>query len=489
MLVSDLLRSCGPEPLSDEEKQMTRWAFITGAKVIDGTGAEPVEDCSVLVKDDRIAAVGPDVTADHVPSGESITRLDATGKTVMPGLIDGHCHTSFGAARTQEEQCMYTSVEIRTLRSASNVRRVLRAGVTSVSDPGGSYFIAVGLREGIKEGLVVGPRITCSGRFISTSNGIGSFYPSSVGVPDGSVGVEANTPDEMLQEVRFQIKNGVDHIKIGDTVYGDGEAFSPEEIALMADTAHRLGKRVTMHARGSNNVAAAVAAGLDWIMHGNTMTDEVIEDLAASKIPLCPTLALLANLADFGGVVGVPQNKRDTYQRLLDNSAETFHRAKKAGVTFISGTDTGFAATPYGDWHARELELLMTYAGLTPLEAIKAGTSDCAITMGPDHNGGSIEVGKDADLLIVDGDPIANIKVLQDKQNIETILLGGEIVDLDEIDVPLHPYDPSMLICPGEITWDAVFGDGEAGQLDIEGVSGDIAKELAMELRHLGESV
>ena len=131
---------------------MASWIMISGGSVIDGTGSQPVDDCSVLVRDDTIVAVGVDVNEDHIPRGEPVTRIDATGRSVMPGLIDAHCHTSFGEARTQEEQDLYTSHELRTLRSAWNVTKVLRAGVTGISDPGGSYFIGVGIREGIAEG-------------------------------------------------------------------------------------------------------------------------------------------------------------------------------------------------------------------------------------------------------------------------------------------------------------------------------------------------
>ena len=236
---------------------MSSWILISGGTVIDGTGSPAVEDCPVLVKDETIEAVGAGASEESIPRGDDVVRIDATGKTVMPGLIDAHCHTSFGESRTQEEQDLYTSHELRTLRSAWNVTKVLRAGVTGISDPGGSYFIGVGIREGIAEGLVQGPRMKTAGRFLSTSNGISDWYPSSVGVPDSSIGKVVNTADEMVTEVRHQVKNGVDLIKIGDSVLGDFEAFSRDEVKAMSDAAHRLNKCITMHARGSNNVDSA----------------------------------------------------------------------------------------------------------------------------------------------------------------------------------------------------------------------------------------
>ncbi len=465
---------------------MSSWVLISGGSVIDGTSAPAVEPCSVLLRDDRIEAVGPDVDDDTIPRGDEVVRIDATGKTVMPGLIDAHCHTSFGESRMQEEQDLYTSHELRTLRSAFNVTKVLRSGVTGISDPGGSYFIGVGIRQGIAEGLIQGPRMTTAGRFISTSNGISDWYPSSVGVPDSSIGKVANTVTEMVTEVRHQVKNGVDLIKIGDSVLGDFEAFSTDEIKAMSDTAHRLNKRITMHARGSNNVDSGVAAGLDWIMHGNVLRDDTIERLAESKIPLCPALLLLGNLAEFGPMVGVPTSTRDAYAGLLDATAESLHKARQAGVTLISGTDTGFAATPYGEWHARELELLMRYAGMTALEAIKAATHDCAVVLGEAADVGSIQVGKGADVIVVDGDPLADIGVLQDKRRISTVILRGVVQTFDdEVLAQRRPYQRAQHICPAEITYDAVYNgaiEENRDKPDVRDFATSGQRDLAAEL-------
>jgi len=462
---------------------VSSWLLIKGGTVIDGTGGKPIQNGSVLVKDDNIENVGQEISVGPLQPADSVVEIDARGKTVMPGLIDAHCHTSFGEARMQEEQDLYTSHELRTLRSAWNVTKVLRSGVTGISDPGGSYFIGVGIREGIREGLIQGPRMTSAGRFISTSNGISDWYPSSVGVPDSSIGKVANTVDEMVTEIRYQAKNGVDLIKIGDSILGDTEAFSTDEIKAMSEAAHRLNTRITMHARGSNNVDSAIAAELDWIMHGNTLTDDTIERLADSKIPLCPTLLLPGNLAEFGTEVGVPTSTRDAYARLLESTADALHKVREAGVTLISGTDTGFAATPYGEWHARELELLMRYAGMTALEAIKAATHDCALVLGEEHNVGSISIGKTADILIVDGNPLEDIRILQDPAKIETVILGGvvQIFD-DEVLQQKRPYERAQHICPQEITYDLVYNGGETEQIDLREFDNENQIDLAREL-------
>ncbi|MCY3616368.1 MAG: amidohydrolase family protein, partial [Acidimicrobiaceae bacterium] len=249
---------------------------------------------------------------------------------------------------------------------------------------------------------------------------------------------------------------------------------------------HRLNKRITMHARGSNNVDAAVAAGLDWIMHGNALGDDTIERLADSRIPLCPALLLLGNLSEFGEVAGVPAAKRDIYSRVLESTAESLNKAREAGVTLIVGTDTGFACTPYGEWHARELELLMRYAGMSPLEAIKAATHDCAVVLGDGANVGSLVPGKGADIIVVDGDPLADIRVLQDKKRIQTVILRGEVQTFDdEVLAQRRPYNPAQHISPSDITYDLVFNGGAGEQPDVRDSSSDGEQELLDELDEL----
>ena len=458
------------------------WLLVSNATVLDGTGSPPVAGQSVLIEGDTITAVGVDVSADQVPRGDTVERLDAAGKTLMPGLIDAHCHTTFGETFQQEEQDLYTSVETRTLRSAWNVKKILRAGVTGISDPGGSYFISVGVREGVRSGIVEGPHIFAAGRFISTSNGIADWYPDAVGVPDSGIGMVCNSRDAMVAEVRRQIKNGVDLIKIGDSPMGNYQAFMDDEIAVIAEVAHLLNKKVTIHARGSANVDAAVKAGVDWIMHGNAMNDDTIERLAESGIPLVPTLTLLANLRDWGLVAGVPQAKVDAYNRILDYTAVSLHKAHDAGVRFITGTDSGFAVTPYGEWHAREMELLMDIAGLSAMEAIQAATSNAAVVLGLAGKVGVVKPGKLADLIIVDGSPLDDIRILQDRSRIHTVISRGDLVDLEERES--RPYNRAQVISGGRITREAVYGDREPGAEAAGDIpwSGDTAHDLSHDL-------
>ena len=251
-------------------------------------------------------------------------------------------------------------------------------------------------------------------------------------MPSSSIQVLANSVEEMLAEVRKQIKNGVDFIKLADSPAGEYQAFRDDELKQIADLVHQLGRRVTIHARGSAEVGASVRAGLDWIMHGNSMTDEVIEELAESGIPLVPTIMLPANIAEWGDLCGASTASREHRMRSLEKTADTLHRAREAGVQLLAGTDTGFAITPYGEWHAREMDLLATYAGLSPLQAICAMTKDAARTVNLEGQVGEVKPGQLADLIVVKGDPSKNIKTLLDKSNIKVVIKDGEIMKFDE---------------------------------------------------------
>ena len=466
---------------------MPSWLLITNANLIDGTGAAPISGTSVLVRDQLIHRIGSeDRLRAEVPQVDSIETIDAAGKTLMPGLIDAHCHMTYGESRAQEEQDLYTGVELRTLIAAANATKVLRAGVTSISQPGGSYYIGVGLREGIRSGLVQGPRMTAAGRYITTSNGLTDYYPTSVGNPDGAIGKLANTLPEMVNELRRQVKNGVDFIKLADSPYGQWQAFTNDEMKHLAELAHNLRRPITVHARGSAEVSAAVDAGFDWIMHGNVMTDETIDKLATSRIPLVPTLLLLANLSDWGDLCGVPASQRDGARRMLEKTSDSLHRAHAAGVKILAGTDTGFSVTPYGEWHARELELLMVYAGLTELEAIRSATKDAAITTSLGDQVGEVAEGKYADLLVVKGDPSKNIRVLVDKRNIEVVIKGGSVVQFDDEELETRWAHPErvMTFSLDDLTYDKVYGEGSPEGHPVPLWTREQSKDIAAELRH-----
>jgi imidazolonepropionase-like amidohydrolase len=256
------------------------------------------------------------------------------------------------------------------------------------------------------------------------------------------------------------VKNGVDFIKLADSPFGEYQSFRDEELKTVADLAHQLGKRCTIHARGDAEMKAAVLAGFDWVMHGNLMNRDTVELLAERQTPLVPTLLLLEMWAEHGPRIGSPPYIVDACKEMLERTRESLHMAHEAGVKFVLGTDTGFAMTPYGEWHAKELELLMKYAGLSSLEAIAAGTFNAGIVLNLEGEVGGIAPGMLADLLVVDGDPTEDITLLQDPKRIETIVLDGEIVDIDRNIAP-WPNEPSITYANRYLTRESTLSPGE----------------------------
>jgi imidazolonepropionase-like amidohydrolase len=452
--------------------------LIRNCDVVDGRGSAPLRDVDVEIAGNRISDVRPASVEDAAPPPDSeLMVLDARGKTLMPGLIDAHCHMTYGESLTQEAQDIFTSVEGRTLRSAWNVQRVLAAGVTGISQPGGSYFIGVAVRDGINAKKIKGPRMTSAGRYITTSNGLVDWYPDDTGVVEGGIGIRCNTLDEMIAEVRRQVKNGVDFIKLADSPLGEYQSFRDEELHAIADLAHQLKRRCTIHARGDAEMKAAVKAGFDWVMHGNQMEQDTVDLLAETQTPLVPTLLLFEVWAEYGSLFGAPKPIVEGSKRMLERTYTSLHMAHEAGVKFVTGTDTGFAMTPYGEWHAKELELLMKYAGLNELEAIRAATFDAGVVLNLEGEVGAVAPGMLADLLIVDGDPTEDITVIQDKEKIETIILDGEIVDVDRNLEP-WPNEASLTYATRSLTQE-LLRRGPDGATDVEPAMPLIGNPLA----------
>ena len=302
-----------------------------------------------------------------------------------------------------------------------------------------------------------------------------------------------NTVDEMKAEIRKQVKNGVDLIKLADSPYGQFQAFTDDELKHVADLVHQLGRKCTIHARGSAELDAAVRAGFDWIMHGNVMTDETIDRLAASGIPLVPTLLLLANMCDWPDLTGTLPRDISGMRGMLEKTADTLHRAHAAGVRFAMGTDTGFGVTAYGEWHARELELLTVYAGLSPLEAITAGTRNGAAMLGLAGELGEVSPGCLADLLVIRGNPLANLRVLVNKANILHVIKDGDVqVFPDDLDAKRFQFDRLPNVYSRvDLTYDMVMGGDPSPSYTLAPWSLSDSKDLVHDIdalqQHAGE--
>lgn len=410
---------------------MTRQLLIDGATIIDGLGNPPFAG-AVLVEDDRIVAIGPR-SAMNLNSPEVI---DGTGCHLMPGLIDAHCHITFDEPRSNDELFFHRREGLAALIAARNAQRVLSAGVTGFLDADCIFDLGVDLRDAIDAGIVPGPRMATGGNALLTSVGgtAGLLFPDS-----GRRGYAriVRGRDEIVAEVRRQAKIGVDWIKVHVTGLiprqrqkGEIQAWSFDELRLVCDTAHELGLSVTGHCRNPQSIQDSVRAGFDMILHATFMDDATLEVVVDHGTPLVPTFTFQANLADYGRRVGADPSLEDLFRREIADSAVMLRRAYEAGVPLLCGTETGFSLTPYGEWHYREMEVFVRDLGFSPVQAIRAATSECGRAIGLQGEVGAVAVGWLADLLLVDGDPSSDVTVLGDKSRLREIILNGRRVNL-----------------------------------------------------------
>ena len=403
---------------------------VTGGRVLPCEDETVIDAGAVVIEDDRVAWVGPQAELPEQYQGNGIIPIDATGKTVIPGLVDGHMHISFGEAASEEELSIYTPAEYRAVRASVDAEKALLAGVTSSCDPGGPYQVALAVRDAIEAGLVQGPRMACAGKQITTQQGIADGFPEWIGVPESSFGALVRNDSELIQEIRTEVKAGVNLIKIAGSGTSSNEyaSFRLEELELAVDEAHRLDRPVTIHARSRQSVEYAATAGVDWIMHASYMDEPTLEMVLEKDIPLLPALTLLVNTLEASGET-MPPTVRDRYQHEIDAATEILSKAHSAGATLIAGSESGFAMTPYGEWHAREMEIFVNYFGMSDFEALLAMTRNAAVTL-PNHRSdiGTLTPGKYADLLVVDGNPDSDVAVLQDRGRIEMIMKAGRRV-------------------------------------------------------------
>ncbi|MFM9883601.1 MAG: amidohydrolase family protein [Burkholderiales bacterium] len=394
-------------------------------------------DQTIVLERDRITHVGPSAQA-PAPLPEDRV-IDSTKDFVLPGLIDIHVHLSYGNAQANEDIDIYGSTEFRALRALHAAQLVLKAGYTSIADPASTGYCSVGVRDAINAGMFRGPRITTSGRQLTGHQGLGDWYPDSIGVPDSSIGVLVRTPAEAIEEIRLQVKNRVDLIKV--TVDGlhrnpaNGglmASFNQSELDVIVAESHRLGRKVITHARGREAVLYSARAGVDVIFHAFEIDDECLEAVVKSGSILSPALTFLANTVLFTRPSDPCHKWRPAMNRRdIEVACEGLIKARKAGVPFMVGTDSGFAITPYGEWHARELEIMVDHLGFSAGEALRATTSVNAGLLREGKNVGRIAPGALADLVVCRADPLKDIKSLQRKENIKAVYLNGREVDLD----------------------------------------------------------
>jgi imidazolonepropionase-like amidohydrolase len=410
--------------------------IIRNGMLIDGSGSPPVRNDTIVVEGNRITSIGRLPERLHGDLGKQAHVIDADGKWIMPGLIDGHVHLSYGRPVISGEGkgLGTTRPELTTLKAARSAQTVLRSGVTGIAVPGGTFFTDVGVRDAIRLGVMEGPRVTAAARMIVTYGCIEDDEPDWVGTPDHSIGYLCNSATEMVTEVRRQAKRGVDFIKMADSRSGESQMLAREEIAAVVAEAHRRNLKVTIHARGAGTTRAAAQAGVDWIMHADLATEADLEAVAKAGIPIMPTATFLHTVLAEGERVGPEKVAIDVnrMKRHFEKLVMLMQRSREMGIKLLVGTDTGNNdLTPYGELHAKELEILVRYGGYTPLEAISAATRDNAFVLNLQGQVGEVKEGYLADLIIVDRDPSVDITVLNAGRHLSAVIKDGRLIDLD----------------------------------------------------------
>lgn len=411
----------------------TTQVLLTGGTVVDGTGAPPRSGTDVLLEVDRIVALGPDAAGAAEPAA---TTFDVTGCTVMPGLIDAHCHITFGEPASNDELFFHRPAATAMLLAAFNVPKLLRAGVTGFLDADCIHDLGPALRDGIEAGLVEGPRMVSGLNALLTAAGgtAGRLIPDSGRIGYAHVMTDR---DEIVRTTRQQVKYGADWIKVhvtGSLPNRSGEltVWSLDELRAVTDTAHALDTPTVAHCRSAESTRLAAEAGVDLILHASFLDEAAVEAVVEAGAAVAPTFTFLANLADHGGRVGAATAQVDLFRGEIQATADMLRVAYDAGVPLLCGSESGFALTPYGHWHARELEVLVDALGLSPLEAISCATRNGAIALRrPLDSIGVLAPDAAADVLVVDGDPAADVTVLGDKGRLRHVFSRGRPVDLD----------------------------------------------------------
>lgn len=409
---------------------------IVGGLLIDGTGREVIKDAAVLIDGKKIIKVGANGQFD-IPSGADL--IDAHGMTVMPGLMDVHTHIALPFYPPETEwhvASVRVDTPLATLYAAKHVKDLLDAGFTTVRDLGNfqdfTNPVARSVKKAVDRGILLGARVVYAGGVHMTGGHADLGTPAILRRPE-------NTADGVWcvrKKVREAIRSGADLIKISASGGMAGELempwwrnFTLEEIQAISDEAHALGKKVAAHVYTADLIKHAIRGGADTIEHGFPLDNEAIKMMIERGIPLIPTLHVFSEwtISTMEGKVPDHQFKKitDTAQACI----ESFKKAIESGVKIATGSDITLLAPPapqHGD-NAYEIELMVKY-GMKEMDAIVASTKNAAEVIGWGEELGTIEEGKIADLLIVKGDPLKDIRVLRDKQAIAVVIKEGQIV-------------------------------------------------------------
>ncbi len=432
-----------PALLADPPRGTTPLWF-SGGSVFDGTGAPPRRGISVLVDDGRIAGLASE--GETPPEGATVVEL--AGRTLLPGLIDAHAHVKadFPVPDPGAEPLLGGAT---AHLMAADLRETLRRGITTVRDVGSYGELVFAARQAMRYGAFRGPRLLTCGQIVSATSPGGRFFPGMYREADG--------PDEIRKAVREQLRRGADFVKVMTTGARSVELEDPDpmqlthqEIAVLVSEAHRQGYRTAAHCEGLAGTELAIMEGIDTIEHGMYLHQrpDLLERMAANDQTLVPTLSCFYGVAGREQAVGLEgpdvapgTASRAPYMPKQDHAAPCWspllvelanHNLRQADVTLRAAKAAGVRIAAGHDWHpswdhALEIRRMIAH-GLSPSQALAAATHHAAQALGIDAQVGTIELGKLADLVVIDGDPLADPALLSDRDQIWLVLQAGVTV-------------------------------------------------------------
>lgn len=409
----------------------TQDVVFFNARLFTGTGDAVIEKGAIWVSGRHIRRVGDMRDLANVPA--EVPRVDLKGRFVMPGMTESHAHLSY--SNNGPFELDKTPVEEAMIHSIDNARLMLASGFTSAVSFGSVHRIDVFLRNGINAGMIPGPRLCASGRDVGGTSSNADLHKDYFKPQLEGLGMIVNGPWEVRKAVRTIRKNGGDVVK----VFLDGENFSDhappgelsyrdEEVHACVDEAHARRMRVVCHARSAAAVKQALKYGVDIIGHANYLDEEAIAGLKAERgrVFVGPAIAWEMELLAQHDKLGIPRDVvlARGYQREVEETVKSVRRLREAGVRVLIGGDYGLSITPHGTY-AKDLQYFVELFGYSPFEALIAATRDGGAAADPSGMVGTLEAGKYADLVIVDGDPLTDVALLQDHRRLVGVMKDG----------------------------------------------------------------
>lgn len=416
--------------------------YLQGARLIDGLN-KPANNKTIVLDGDRIVSISSAAKAKKPARSDTVIDLD--GKVVMPGMAMCHYHPAYNNVTSAGQIDLEHPPTMLTLVAAKNAELLLHCGYTSSIGAGAGHYIDVVLRDAINAGLIPGPRVFACGRDIVTTGDSVDVHPKWWKIGLDSFAKLCDGPDEFRRAVREEVHRGVDIIKLyptgGHGLPTEREFMSmcEEEIDVAVRTAHDRGAKIRGHLISKRGILASLKAGIDIVDHGDGTDDECIEWFLKQGSYMAPSLYLPSVMvsAYLSGEAPYLETLIPDLERTLETHPENVKKAHDAGVPMLVGDDFGFGSQmPHGDY-AKELAVYPDLCGVSNLDVIKWATYNAAAFIGRADELGTVEQGKIADILVVDGDPSKDLRVLSERSNIKAVIKGGEFVTCSLDNVPV----------------------------------------------------